>query len=108
MEKDVVKEEICCLITNELILARKKFSPFNSPHEGYAVILEEVEELNDDLEDVFKYLNSLWNNIKNNDINEQGLYISQMQSKLPALIYEAIQVAAMVESYNNDIINKKQ
>ena len=29
----------------ELFKAVRKFDPFNSPHEGYAVILEELEEL---------------------------------------------------------------
>jgi hypothetical protein len=29
----------------ELTKARTRFDPFNSPHEGYAVILEELDEL---------------------------------------------------------------
>ena len=32
-------------VLQELARARKTFPPFNSAHEGYAVILEEVEEL---------------------------------------------------------------
>ena len=31
-------------IDMELVRAREKFKPINSAHEGYAVILEEVEE----------------------------------------------------------------
>jgi len=30
---------------DELAMATKKFGPFASPHEGYAVILEELDEL---------------------------------------------------------------
>ncbi len=29
--------------------ASRKFAPFNSPHEGYAVILEELDELWDEI-----------------------------------------------------------
>ena len=32
-------------VTDELARARSKFKPFNSAHEGYAVILEELDEL---------------------------------------------------------------
>ena len=32
-------------VYKELGLARQKFPPFTSPHEGYAIILEELEEL---------------------------------------------------------------
>lgn len=41
-------DETCELIwqvLNEWGRARKKFPPFNSAHEGYAVLLEEVREL---------------------------------------------------------------
>jgi hypothetical protein len=33
------------LATEELIKATRKFGPFASAHEGYAIILEEVDEL---------------------------------------------------------------
>jgi len=33
------------LITDEYSKACKKFKPFNSPHEGYAIIKEELDEL---------------------------------------------------------------
>lgn len=33
------------MVTDELVRARSKNNPFNSFHEGYAVLLEEVEEL---------------------------------------------------------------
>ena len=55
-------------VTDELIVATSKFPPFRSPHEGYGVLLEEVDEL--------------WDAIKSND-------------SLAAQRGEAIQVAAM-------------
>ena len=55
-------------VTKEYVKATKKFSEFNSTHEGYAVILEELDEL--------------WEEIKNNS------------TKGP-MRKEAVQVAAM-------------
>lgn len=36
-------------VLEELNRARSKFPRFNSPHEGYAVLLEEVDELWDEI-----------------------------------------------------------
>ncbi|MBK7330566.1 MAG: hypothetical protein IPI85_16265 [Dehalococcoidia bacterium] len=57
----------------ELQRAESKFPGFNSPHEGYAVILEELDEL--------------WDEVKAN----RGL--------TPSALAEAIQVAAMGMRY---------
>lgn len=37
------------LVKKELVRARTKFPPYNSPHEGYAVIKEELDETWDDI-----------------------------------------------------------
>ena len=58
-------------IRDELISAIVKFHPFNSGHEGYGVILEELEEL--------------WGEIKN----------SKETKGNEAMRKEAIQIAAM-------------
>lgn len=63
------------LIRAELLRARSKHGPMRSSHEGYAVILEEVDEL--------------WDDIKKN--NPHGASI------------EAIQVGAMALSYVVDL-----
>lgn len=36
-------------VRNEVLRATAKFPPFNSAHEGYAVLLEEVDELWDEV-----------------------------------------------------------
>ena len=61
----------------ELYKAVRKFDPFNSPHEGYAVILEELEEL--------------WEHAKANT------------GRSPEARAEAIQVAAMALRYVLDV-----
>jgi hypothetical protein len=65
------------LVSAELRRATLKFDAFNSAHEGYAVLLEEVDEL--------------WTEIKRND------HARTMQ--------EAVQVAAMALRFLQDVSN---
>jgi hypothetical protein len=68
-------EEWLDVIADELRLAQRKFPAFHSGHEGYAVILEEVDEL--------------WDAVKRDDIaHARG---------------EAIQVAAMALRFIVDL-----
>ena len=68
-----VEDVVFGLVADEFIRARK-FKPFNSEHEGYAVILEEMDEL--------------WDGIKNNKRTTQ---LERME--------EAVQIAAMAVKY---------
>jgi NTP pyrophosphatase (non-canonical NTP hydrolase) len=56
---------------DELVKAREKWPKFNSAHEGYGVLLEEVDEL--------------WEHVK----------VNQKRRDLHAMRKEAIQIAAM-------------
>lgn len=67
---------IVVLVKQELQDATRKFGAFNSAHEGYAVLKEEVDEL--------------WDEIK------KGHDVNRMQE-------EAIQVAAMAIRFLYDI-----
>lgn len=62
----------------ECMAARGKFPPMNSPHEGFAVLLEEVEEL------------------------KAHVWTKQRLRKLKLMRKEAIQVAAMALSFAAD------
>jgi broad specificity phosphatase PhoE len=68
-------------LETELRKARNKFPDFNSPHEGYAVIAEEVEEL--------------WEHVKANTGRSEDA------------LEEAIQVAAMALRYALDLCGNK-
>lgn len=67
-------EQASKLVRAELDRATEKFPPFASPHEGYAVLLEEVDEL--------------WTEIKSHG---------------PGIEDEAIQVAAMALRFLVDV-----
>jgi hypothetical protein len=70
-------EEELNLVAAELWEALRRFPALNSPHEGYAVILEELDEL--------------WHEIKAND------------GRGPKARAEACQVAAMAVRYMIDL-----
>lgn len=70
---DVPIELACGEVAQEVQVAFGKFPPFNSPHEGWAVIKEELDEL--------------WEHVKAND------------GRSSEARYEAIQVAAMAVRY---------
>jgi hypothetical protein len=78
------------LIEDEISSARVKYGAFNSTHEAYAVLLEEVEEL--------------WEVVKTNTERHYGT--PEWKSK--ALIPELIQISAVakriaLELSNNEI-----
>ena len=66
-------------IGQEVMRARQKFRPFNSAHEGYAVLLEEVEEL--------------WQEVKRKQSSRD---LERMQA-------EAVQIAAMAIRFLTDV-----
>ncbi len=66
-------------VKKEYTRAVSKFGAFNNAHEGYAVLLEEVDEL--------------WDNVKLNQKNPE---------RLPKMTKECIQVAAMAIRFLHD------
>lgn len=71
MERLFFTMDVFSAINEELYQARSKWPAFNSAHEGYAILAEEVDEL--------------WDHVKTN----------QKKRDLVAMKAEAIQVAAM-------------
>jgi NTP pyrophosphatase (non-canonical NTP hydrolase) len=74
-------------VEREIANAEAKWPPFNSAHEGFAVLAEEVDELADasGMEGICAGMVRLWEHVKTN----------QKRRDLPAMRAEAIQVAAM-------------
>jgi len=93
-----LKLEVEILSIEELERANKEFQPkFNSTHEAYAVLKEEVEEAEAELKNVKMMLEDCWFDIKRNTTpNRNIIAIKNCAINLSA---EAIQVAAMAQKF---------
>ena len=85
------------LVEDELTSANKKFGMFNSTHEGYAIIMEEVEELDYELGRIKYLLSNLWSTIKNNE--KQGSLLERLRINATNAAAESIQIAAMAQKF---------
>lgn len=77
-------------VAAELAKARETHAPMNGHHEGYAVILEELDEL--------------WEVCKK---NTHGLITYPREAKRAEMRKEAIQVAAMAIRFIEDVCDKR-
>lgn len=77
-----MKLEVACeIVDDEFWKATNKYGPFHSPHEGYAIIKEEVDEL--------------WDRIKDKGTRKE---------KVNGFKKEAAQIAAMAIRFMVDMI----
>ena len=87
------------LADEELKRSYEKFPAFNSPHEGYAVLLEEIDEHEDDTQYIRVDKNTLWNAVKKNDKELSVAAINALKRDALHAAAEAIQVAAMAQKF---------
>lgn len=91
--KNIVTE----VVDDELKLANLNKPPFNSPHEGYSVILEELEEAQEQFEKASEHMDKLWVRIKDN--NETNSRVELLENAAINGACEMIQVAAMCRKF---------
>ena len=96
---NAIEKSVKELVKTELKYANSRFPLFNSGHEGYAVILEEVDECEDEMKQLKIFQNDFWNMVKCNDLYMQKRIIKLISITAMNLAIEAIQVAAMCEKY---------
>lgn len=84
------------LVSQELKMANTNFPQFNSKHEGYAVLLEEVEEAECEMEAVKSAIDLLWFAIKS---DMENMPVRDVRTCAVSLACEAIQVAAMCDKF---------
>lgn len=83
------------LIQEELAEANKIHPLFQSPHEAYAVILEELEEAEEELQWIRKQLGQMWSLIRQDCGAEEILH--QIKGHAVFAAQEIIQVGAMAQ-----------
>ena len=94
---NAIENDIRALVDKELAAANERFPQFHSQHEGYAVILEEMEELKEGVEKADSYLAFAWGEIRIDDDCED--FISGVERYAINAACEAIQVAAMCKKF---------
>lgn len=71
---------------------------YNSNHEGYAVLLEEIEETEHELSEIKKHLQQVWENIKHDEKNiAADLVLVALASE--SLILESAQIHAVTDKF---------
>ncbi|MCL2563125.1 MAG: hypothetical protein FWE08_03720 [Oscillospiraceae bacterium] len=98
----LVCQQIEYLVCQELAEARTKHGRrFNSPHEGYAVLLEEFEEMLDGANNIGEVLPYLWQDTKQ-DAPQASLcgWMPRIKADAINVAAEAIQVAAMAVKFS--------
>lgn len=95
---NVIENDISKLVFKELNNANEHFPLFHTPHEGYGVIKEEIEECADELSMANAALSEAWYWIKHNELAFSQ--IKQVKEAAEKLACEAVQVAAMCDKYN--------
>ena len=94
---NAVETHVRNLVEIELAAANERFPQFHSAHEGWAVILEELEETKEQLEAVERFLSYAWNRIKNDVTAREQIDTVALFAENAAC--EAIQVAAMCKKF---------
>lgn len=93
------KELIVQACKEELRNAKTFGEFYNSPHEAYAILKEEIEETKDNLSRVETLLNDIWQNIKDNDDEELTANIITLKSYAILTVFEAVQVCGVSEKF---------
>ena len=83
---------------------------FNSPHEAYAVMLEELEEAEHEYFSARGFLkDSFWDKTKNDGLQQCRLYAKDIQQHAENAAAEMIQLAAMAhkarKGYKNEPVD---
>ena len=90
-------EKLPALVAKELEAANAVFPPFQSLHEGYAVMLEEVEETREAMLEVELLMKALWRDTRYNNVCHIESHATGISNYAQLVAAEAIQIAAMAK-----------
>lgn len=79
--------------------ANRKFPLFHSMHEGYAVLLEEMEEARESLNFAEGSLSMIWAHVRDNNAGRALEFAGRVREHALDLAVEAVQVAAMAQKF---------
>lgn len=94
---NAVENQVRELVDVELAAANERFLQFHSQHEGYAVILEEYLETQEEMENMQYNMDALLATIRRNE-RAKGI-VEIIGHNAERIACEAIQVAAMCQKF---------
>lgn len=97
MEK--LLKDLSVMARDELERANREFPPFASDHEGYAVILEEFEEMNEEVEAARRTLACIWRAVKTDAARDAKNMLIAAKGTFLQAAAEAVQAAAMCDKF---------
>lgn len=96
---NAVENQVRDLVNVELAAANEKFPQFHSPHEGWAVMLEEILEMRDEMDKIDKHHDAMFFHIMHNSSALECA--KEVREHALRAAYEAIQVAAMAQKFRD-------
>lgn len=103
---NAIKNDLEALVGKELASANEQFPLFNSVHESYAVMKEEVEEAKEAGDFVDGGLEQFWAAIKGNCPMSFLTYsLEVVREQAIQMAIEAIQVAAMCDKFTLSFVS---
>ena len=87
------------LAAQELAEAAQIHVPFHSLHEGYAVILEEMDNLREEVQSANIYMERLWTHVRNDSAVLSREFAGRIQDAAIKSAAAALQVAAMAQEF---------
>lgn len=92
-------DDCAILIHGEMEEGIKNYGLFASPHEGLAIIMEEVEEAREAMTDTEEFFQHMKDCVYADDVKYAAWNAGKLRKKAMNLMIEAMQVAAMAEKF---------
>lgn len=110
MISEDIKNKTNEAVNNELQRIIKQHGKnYNSTHEGFSVLLEEIDEVLEPvkiLDDIVRF--ELWNYVKQNDFQGIKEKLKQIKDYANFSVYELVQVLAVCERFLITMENKNE
>lgn len=101
----MAEKQLTGAVESELDHIREVYGrQYNSLHEGYAVLLEEVEEAENELERVKEELSDLWLCIKQNDNKGAAEALRRINTHAYFMLQEVTQVNAVTQKFRGGTV----
>ena len=88
---------IVCRAEAELEKTEGTYPEFRSPYEAYAVIKERIEKTRNELDTAKVFLWEYWNDIKNNNLHENSVWLTSLYNHAFCCAAEALALAATAQ-----------